>query len=120
MSVKDEPHYSVQADTLAHWIENQTGVWWSAYADPLLASLLDFPCPGDELAPVVRSIGKPLLVRDRSQSADAHGQLIEDVAGLDAECDTNNWRHRRTLLLAWAGSDIDWILSEDEALVDKR
>ncbi len=82
MSVKDQPHYTLPAATLAGWIERQSDRWWSVDGDPNLTSLVDFPYPGDELAPVIRKIGKDLLVYDRHTASTAHGEVIgSDRAG---------------------------------------
>ncbi len=118
MSVKEKPHYTLPAAMLAGWIESQPEKWWSVDGDPLLTSIVDFPCPGDELAPAIRKVGKDLLLHDKNPASKAHG---EPIAGdkLDEISDTGNRRRQKTLLLSWVGSDIDWLLIEDEALVPK-
>src|ERR1700680_1587597 len=116
MSVREKPHYTLPAEILAGWIERQPDRWWSVDGDPRLTSVVDFPCPGDELAPAIRKIGKGLMVYDRHGRA--HGDVI-DSDRLNELCDTANRRHRRTLLFSWVDSDVDWLLIEDEALVEK-
>lgn len=36
---------------------------------------------------------------------------------LDELADTNNRTHKKTFLLSWEDSDVDWLLIEDESLV---
>ena len=116
MSVKERPHYTLSAATLAEWIESQPERWWSVDGDPWLASILNFPCPSDELAPAIRKVDKDLLLYDKTPASTAHG---ESVAGnkLDELADVSNRHHKKTFLLSWADSEIDWLLIEDEALV---
>jgi hypothetical protein len=116
MSVRDLPHYTLPADTLARWIDSQPDQWWSVDGDLRLMSKVDFPCPGDELAPALRKIGKDLLIYDKTPGSTVRGEILEP-GRLDDLADTNNRRHRRTFLLNWADSDEDWLLIEDEALV---
>jgi hypothetical protein len=116
MSVKEMPYYTVPAATLAEWIENQPDKWWSVDGDPWLTSRVDFPCPSDELGPMLRERGMHLIVRDRNATSTAHGELIKG-AKLDELCDTRNRHHRKTLRLSWADAELDWLLMEDEALV---
>ena len=66
MSLRDKPHYKLPADTIADWIERQPEKWWSVDGDPLLGSVVDFPCPSDELAPAIRRVCKNLLLRSNS------------------------------------------------------
>ena len=116
MSVKENPHYTLSPATLAGWIENQPEKWWSVDGDPWLSSILNFPCPSDELAPAIRKAGKALLLYDKNPASRAHG---EDIAGdkLDALADLENRRRQKTFLLTWIDSDIDWLLIEDEAMI---
>jgi hypothetical protein len=115
MSVKEKPHYTLSAASLAGWIESQPETWWSVDGDPLLTGTVDFPCPSDELAPAIRKEGKDLLLYDRTPASRAHG---EPIAGekLDGLADRNNRRRARIFLLNWIDSDIDWLLVEDEAM----
>ncbi len=116
MTVKEAPHYTLSAAALAGWIESQPDNWWFVDGDPLLTSILDFPCPSDELGPAIRKVGKDLLLRDKNPASNAHGETITGDR-LDELADIGNWRREKTLLLSWAGSDIDWLLIEDEALI---
>ncbi len=116
MSIKVKPHYTLPAAALAEWIENQPDKWWAVDGDPLLTSLVDFPCPSDELAPAIRKEGKDLLVWDKTPGSTAHGERIgtERLAGL---ADFTRRKHQMVFLLAWSDSDNEWLLREDEALV---
>jgi hypothetical protein len=116
MSMKAEPHYTLPAAALAEWIESQPDKWWAVDGDPLLTSVVDFPCPSDELVPVIRKEGKDLLVRDKTPGSTAHGESIgaDKLTGL---ADFTKRRHRMFLILAWGDSDDGWVLREDEALV---
>lgn len=118
MSLKDEPHYTLPAAELARWIESQPDQWWAVDGDPRLTSVVDFPCPSDELAPAVRKIGKDMLVFDNNPSSTAHGEAI-GAEKLDGLADINHRRGHKTFLLSWADMDVEWLLMEDEALVDK-
>lgn len=118
MSVKESPHYTISAAALAEWLESQPDRWWSVDGDPLLDSIIDFPCPSDELAPALRKIDKPLLLRDGTAGSTAHGEEIASHS-LDSLSDKNNRRRQRTWLLSWQGSEIDWLLIEDQALAPK-
>jgi len=116
MSIRDNPYYTLPAATLAEWIESQPDRWWFVDGDDFLMSVLDLPCPADELAPMLRKVGKDLLVYDKTPASKAHGEMIS-ADQLDGLCDTDNRHHYKTLLLCWADSDIEWLLVEDKALV---
>lgn len=118
MSGKEKPYYTLPAATLARWIENQPDRWWSVDGDPRLMSIVDFPCPSDELAPAIRKIGKDLLLHHKNAASGAHGQVVAQER-LNELADVSNRRRLKTFLLSWADSDVDWLLMEDEALVEK-
>lgn len=118
MSVREKPHYTISAEALAEWLEGQPERWWFVDGDPSLMSVLDFPCPSDELAPVIRKIGKPLLLRDKNAVSAARGEEIGSNV-LNSLSDTNNRSCQRTWQLSWQGSEIDWLLIEDQPLVPK-
>jgi hypothetical protein len=118
MSVKEKPHFTLPAATLATWLEDQPDRWWSVDGDPRLTSIVDFPCPSDELARAIRKTGKNLLLHDKNAASVAHGEPVA-ADRLDELADVNNRRHQKTYLLSWADSDVDWLLIEDEALVEK-
>ena len=116
MSIKEKPHYTLTAKALADWLDSQPDKWWSVDGDPTLTSVVDFPCPSDELTPVIRRVGTNLLLQDNSPTSRAHG---EQIAGdkLDELADIPNKKHRKILRLSWADSDVEWLLLEDEAMV---
>jgi hypothetical protein len=124
--IRSGPHYGVEAEELAAWLEGQgSDRWWSVDGDPLLTGRLDFPCPADELAAELRRIGQPLLVQAKKDDADAKGQKInkgklDAVAGkfadnlsLIREGPPPPWSGDRLLYLCWKGSTNDWLLTED-------
>jgi hypothetical protein len=117
MSLKAKPHYTLSADALAEWIGSQPDTWWSVHGDDYLMSVVDFPCPGDELAPAIRKEGKDLLVYDRTPGSRACGERI-GADRLAALADTDNRKHQMTFLMTWSDSDEEWLLQEDEALVE--
>jgi hypothetical protein len=116
MSIRDKPHFTLPAATLADWIESQPEKWWSVDGDPTLSSILDFPCPGDEIAPAIRADGKNLLVQAKDGHSPAHGEVIAREA-IDALSEYSKKRRHKILRLTWADSDVDWLLLEDEAMV---
>jgi hypothetical protein len=116
MSLRDEPHYTLPAAELARWIESQPEQWWWVDGDPWLMSVLDLPCPSDELAPEIRKVGKDLLLYDKTPGSTAHGERIR-ADQLDALADRRNWRRRRTYVLTWVDSDEEWELREDEPVM---
>jgi hypothetical protein len=116
MPLKERPYYTIPAVALAEWIDNQPDKWWSVDGDPLLSSMVDFPCPSDELAPVIRRVGKDLLLRDMNTTSQAHGEAI-GKDNLDELCVRSPRRGQKILCLSWADSGIDWLLLEDEAMV---
>lgn len=116
MSLKSKPHYTLPAEALADWVESQPDRWWAVDGDPYLMSVVDFPCPGDELAPEIRRVGKDLLVWDKAPNSQARGERIgaDKLAGL---ADFSKRKHRMIFLLSWIDSDEEWLLLEAEALV---
>jgi hypothetical protein len=116
MSVSDKPYYTIPAANLAAWIESHPDRWWGVDGDLRLTSIVDFPCPAEELAPALRKIGKDLLLYDKTPGSQAHGEIL-DPGRLDDLADTNNRRRRKIYLFNWADSDEDWLLLEDEPLV---
>src|SRR5579872_7120546 len=117
MSLKQKPHYTISAAELARWIESQPDQWWSVDGDPRSTSVVDFPCPSDELAPAIRKVDKDLLVYAGNGTSAVPGERIGPDR-LSELADRSNWRHRREFVFCWADSDIDWMLVDDEALVE--
>ncbi|MGL4551888.1 MAG: hypothetical protein ACRC33_11980 [Gemmataceae bacterium] len=116
MSVKSKPHDPVPAAVLARWVESQPGAWWSVDGDPGLMSVLDFPCPGDELASALRRAGKDLLIPDMKPGSGASGEPVGPDRPTSL-ADTSGRKRRMALLTSWADADEGWLLLEDEALV---
>jgi hypothetical protein len=116
MTMKQKPYYTLAANTLAEWLENQPDKWWSVDGDPVLTSSVDFPCPSDELAPMVLRVGKNLLLQEKNPTSQAHGEAIT-ADKLDELAEISNRKHKRIFRLSWEGSDVDWLLLEDEAMV---
>lgn len=114
MSTKDQPHYTLHANVLAEWLELQgSDSWWTVDGDPWLTQRVSFPCPGDELAIQIRSVGKDLFLLDVDDREDACGQSvargqIDSLAFQDAE--------GRAFQFSWKGdpSNTDWNLVEDK------
>jgi hypothetical protein len=116
VSIKDKPHYTISARAMADWLESQPDKWWSVDGDPLLESIVDFPCPTDELAPAIRNEGKSLLLEDRRPASQAHGEEI-GAERLDELTAFSRKKRHKILVCSWADSNVDWLLLEDEALV---
>jgi hypothetical protein len=121
MAIHKVPNYEVSSSELAGWLEQQgADRWWSVDGDYVLGSLVSFPCPGDELAGVLRRLNRPLLLADKDQNPDARGQKIR-AEDLDRLVDRLPSAGRvgekadRALYFSWKGSDNDWLLVEDDA-----
>jgi hypothetical protein len=125
MAIRDQPHYEIPAGAFADWVECDDDRWWSVDGDPVLTGRITFPCPGDELAAELRRLGRPVLVLDRRTPPQARGE-VADASVLDALAtdlgdslvmtdgsERPDWARDRLWDLAWKGSGIDWILSED-------
>jgi hypothetical protein len=116
VSVKSQPHYTVPAAELARWIESQPDKWWSVDGDTHLMSVLDFPCPGDELAPALRRVGKDLVIYDKAPASASRGERI-GADRLTALAETGPRKRRMIFRLSWCDSEVQWLLLEDEAMV---
>lgn len=112
MTVQAKSRLIVTAAAMADWLESQPERWWVVDGDPLLMSLVDFPCPSDELAPVIRRIGKSLCILGRALEAGKVGEVA--AAQLDGLCDTDDRFQQKTLLLSWENSEDEWLLVEDK------
>jgi hypothetical protein len=127
MSLRDEPHYQIVSSQLADWLERQgTDIWWSVDGDPLLTGRLSFPVPAAELAPELRRMNRPLLIRDRSNALTARGQQVtaEELDNLVSRFGDAvfqpigpgprpNWMDDRVFYLAWPDRGDEWMLYED-------
>lgn len=114
MTIKDHPHYTISAKTLADWIEGQPEKWWSVDGDLHLNGVVDFPCPSDELVPAIRKVGKDLLLRAKNPGSAAHGEVIA-ADRLDEQAIADR-RHDKILRLSWADFDDEWLLLDDEPM----
>ncbi len=117
--IADRPHYLVQAYNLAAWIEDQgEEIWWRVDGDNRLMSMLQFPCPADELAGKLREINQPLLVSDPNEVGRGEEVLPEELSGLVELSDLvdSNEFGVRALYLSWQGGLTDWLLIEDEPI----
>ncbi len=111
MTIKDRPHYTVSAKTLAEWIERQPEKWWSVDGDMYLMSVVSFPCPGDEIVPAILKRGTNLLLRAKRPDSRANGEEIA-TERLDGEAFSTK-HHEKLLLLSWADADDEWLLLDD-------
>lgn len=109
--VSERPHCRIEAHNLAAWLEDQgEEPWWTVDGDPILMSRLEFPAPPDELATVLRKIGKPVLVADPSGGASGEELVPKEIPRVVQSDELGN----RLLLLAWEDGTTDWQLIEDE------
>jgi len=106
------PYFTISADELANWLDEQPNAWWTVDGDPVLTSCVDFPCPTDELSAELRRIGKSLRMFDPRTGATAHGDAVV-IELLNEMADTDNNSGAKTFLLSWEGEDIQWLLVED-------
>ena len=114
MSIRESPHYRLPATELATWVDRQgPDRWWSIDGDLLLTSRIFIPVPGDDLALELRKIPKMLLLADKDGRPEAQGQTI-GADDLDRLVDLFPYTNDRVLFLSWQGTDIDWLLIEDE------
>jgi hypothetical protein len=105
------PYYTVKADELANWLDDQPESWWIVDGDPVLTSHVDFPCPSAELSAELRRTRKSLRLFDPRKDSKARGEAVR-VEQLDDMADTNNNSKARTYLLSWDDDDIQWLLAE--------
>ena len=119
LRIAEGPHYLVQAEHLASWIEDQgEETWWSVDGDPVLNSRVRFPCPPERLTKELRKINRPLLVSD--PNGVGHGEEVfpDDLSRLLEHEDLGV----PVLYMSWQGDRDDWLLIEegpiDEFYVD--
>ena len=112
METKQRLYLKVDAEELARWLCRDPDAYWTVDGDPVLAGMLSFPCPGDELADALRKIGNSLLVLDREASLQEQAEPIasSDLNVLVEEKELDS----RVLQFRWNDSDIEWLLIEDE------
>lgn len=114
MRILDRPHFRVKAADLADWIESRPDRWWSVDGDPRLTSVVDFPCPSDELAAALRREGKDLMLEDASAIGAGEAEIV-DSSRLEQLAVASD-PPRKVLRLAWEDADEVWLLLDDEPL----
>jgi hypothetical protein len=112
VTVKSHPHFTISAEEFAGWLEAQPNSWWFVDGDPVLTGEIDFPCPSDELAEAMRSVGKKILILDKTPGSHAQGTRVIPEK-LNDLADRDNRLGERTFLCCWEDSDVDWLLCED-------
>ena len=105
------PYYTIAAEELANWLDQQPQLWWIVDGDPVLTSLIDFPCPSEELSAELRRVNKSLRIHDPRKDATAKGEAVR-VEQLNDLADTENNSKARTYLLCWEGDYVQWLLAE--------
>jgi len=75
--------------------------------DPLLTAIVDFPCPGDELAPMLRKMTKIFCCMTRLPFQ-REGRIYRGNR-LDQLCDTNT-APLQDVAFILADADVDWLL----------
>ncbi len=61
MSVLERPYYVLRPSELADWLDREPDTWWIIDGDPrLTGERIDLPCPGEELAELLRRYKKDL------------------------------------------------------------
>ena len=113
--------FVIASRELARWLESQPDSWWFVGQDDLLISKVNFPCPSDELAQVLRQINKNIIIYTDKTIGIGDGQQIDSQV-LPLLADTQNRYQNRDFLASWQGSAKEWLLTEDkwaaEALAD--
>ena len=113
MELKQTSYSEVPAEELAKWLDDQgEDIYWTVDGDPELTGRLSVPCPGDELASQIRSIGKTLLVFDPRRESQARRGVIA-ASELDGFVESEELG-TSVLQLCWKGSETVWLLIEDE------
>lgn len=116
-TIQERPHVSLSSDELADWLASRPDIWWFIDGDPILIHKLYTPAPGDELAEAVRTVGKRVLIFDRTEGSTARGEPIT-ADRLEQLADRDNNRQERVFLCCWEDSEWQWLLAED--LVEPR
>ncbi|MEE8452297.1 MAG: hypothetical protein V3R99_10295 [Thermoguttaceae bacterium] len=112
MDTQQGVYVPLAAQVLADWLDRDPDLYWTVDGDRRLATKISSPCPGDELAGVLRTIDQPLLVFDRRQPSPAKQKSV-DVSQLDGLVETEELR-TRVLQFQWEDSPTEWILIEDK------
>lgn len=105
--------FVISSQELARWLDSQPDSWWLVSQDDLLISRVNFPCPSEDLAEVLRDISKNIVIyTDKTIGIEDGRQIDSDVLPLLAE--TENRYRNRDFLAGWQGSDKRWLLTEDK------
>ena len=112
MDTKQGSYLEIAAQELAKWLCDDPDIYWTVDGDPILSGMLSLPCPGDELAEALRKVDKPLMILDRKECLQGRGEPVR-ASDLDSLVETEEL-DARVLQFCWKGSDIEWILIEDE------
>ena len=110
--VTEFPHFIIEANELATWIESQEDIWWNVDGDTNLMSKLNFPCPSIELAAELKKIATEMCAYDWRENPKAHKQKIDGDKFAELANRDNNSKCR-TFLLSWGEFETKWLLSED-------
>ena len=123
-TISNGPYYEISSSELAIWLETEAaGSWWNVDGDPLLTGRLSIPCPADELANELRSIGRPILIQAIRGDTEAMGQQLKadqvsrTVTRFQANLQTKGplpkWANDRLFYCCWKDSPHEWLLIED-------
>jgi len=105
--------FLIPSREVAQWLDSQPDSWWMVGQDDLLISRINFPCPSDELAEVLREVDKNLTIyTDKTIGIEDGLQIDSRVFPLLAE--TRNRYENRVFLASWQASNKKWLLSEDK------
>jgi hypothetical protein len=114
--IRELPHFRVPVCELATWLDQQDEKsWWSVDGEPFLTERISFPCPGHELAHVLKRFDKTLLLLDPRERSEVRGDelsagQLDEIAYVDKQGD-------RAFQFCWEdGPDVDWILFEDREI----
>lgn len=113
VKIKNLAHNTISTAELADWLDTQPEKWWSVDGEFFLMSVLDFPCPTDELSPVIRGLNKTALVHN--PVTNSHGEKISRDQ-LSLLGNTHSRSKRPIYAMSWDDSDEVWLLMEDRPL----
>lgn len=101
---------------LADWLDGQPDSWWVVDGDPVLTSEVNFPCPYDELSLALRKHEKDIHLFPYAPRR-SNGDRGSNRINLDDLMDTSD-PLGRVILARWEGSDVDWLLIEDDEMAE--
>ena len=114
MSVLERPHYVIKPAELADWLDREPDTWWIVDGDRRLTGRDRLPCPGPELAELLRRYKKDLFFypfEPSSAGPEPNGQAIQGQR-FGELVDRGNPRKTREFLLSWSDRDEEWLLVE--------